>query len=179
MALKPSSFIRNPVLLFILSVLAVPAAAALFWQFGTCSSSPCGGERADVARAHVEASRTVATHRISMRQVQRPTAAEDARGWLGVRIQTLTPKRAKCAGVEATSGVLVVDTQAKMPARTAGFASHDVITHFDGHRVTTSCALSHRVASSTPGSRVPVRVIRDGVPVTLYPTLATHPEDRR
>ena len=91
-----------------------------------------------------------------------------------MRILTLNAKRARHAGVEPTRGVLVLDLQNGMPAQTAGFAPYDVVTHFAGQPTLSTCQLKKKVSAAEPGTRVPVRVIRDGVPVVLYPTLTSH-----
>lgn len=172
MALKPSSFIRNPLLLALLLAASIPAAAFFFCSGAACpAKSQSNVERTELAKVHVDASNQIATLEAKRVKVE----AKSQKGWLGVRIQTLTPKRAAYAGVETKRGVLILETQKNMPAHNAGFQAYDVVTHFNGQAVATNCQLKRRVMSTQAGTRVPVRVIRDGVPVTLFPTLTNSP----
>lgn len=170
MAITPRSFLRNPLLLMLALVLTVPAAYFLF--AGSCSNSQQINS-AELAKVKLESSRNVAT--IQAQQDQPPTVAEDGKGWLGIHIQTMNANRAKHAGVTPTSGVLVLGLLKGMSAQTSGFNPYDVVTHFDGQPVRTACQLKMRVHATDPGTRVPVRVIRDGKPLVLYPTLGSAP----
>lgn len=175
MAIKPRSFIRNPLLVLLLAVGAV-AAGILFTCPGSCPSSTAVQPelvQTQIAKQRVRASEQAAVIRA---QEARPVAAQAERGWLGVRIQTLTEQRARYAGVDADWGVLVLGLQSQMPAHTSGFRPYDVVTHVNKRAVRSACQLKRRITSQKPGSRVAVRVIRDGVPVVLYPTLTAAPE---
>jgi S1-C subfamily serine protease len=74
-----------------------------------------------------------------------------------------------------TRGVLIEDVLANMPAKRAGFQRHDVVTHFDGKRLTSACQLKRNVMSSEPGERVRVRILRHGQAMTLTPVLTRAP----
>lgn len=173
MAITPRSFLRNPLLLILLGALTLPAAFILFIG-GSCPSSQTV-DGAEVAKVKLETSRNIAS--IQAQQDQPPAVAKDDKGWLGIHIQTLNAKRAKYAGVETTSGVLVLDLLDGMAAQTSGFNPYDVVTHFNGQPTRTACQLKMRVHATEPGTRVPVRVIRDGQPVVLYPTVGAAPAD--
>ncbi len=84
------------------------------------------------------------------------------RGWLGVFIQDLDEGLAESFGYEGTSGALVGDVPADTPAEAAGILQGDVITHFQGKEVPNVERLRLEVAATRPGSRVELRVFRDG-----------------
>ncbi len=82
------------------------------------------------------------------------------RGWVGVRIQSITGDIAEGMGLPSTAGALVADVTANGPAARAGIRNGDVITAFDGRKVTDSRALS-RIAADTPiGKTVAVVIWR-------------------
>ncbi len=93
------------------------------------------------------------------------------RGWLGVHIQKLTPEMAESLNVPGGKGVLVADTTKDGPAEKAGIKSGDVIVAFDGKTVVAEHELPQIVAATRPGSKVEVRVVRDGKELTLPVTL--------
>ncbi|MGB3400208.1 MAG: DegQ family serine endoprotease [Candidatus Deferrimicrobiaceae bacterium] len=93
------------------------------------------------------------------------------RGWLGVYIQRLTPDMAESLNVPGKKGALVADVTKDGPAEKAGIRSGDVVVSFDGKGVESEHDLPQIVASTTPGKKVEVIVIRDGkevkVPVSI------------
>jgi serine protease Do len=95
---------------------------------------------------------------------------ETRRGWLGVRIQDVTPDVAEAMALPAAAGALVTDVP-DGPAKDAGIQSGDVITRFGGQDVADAGALTRRVADSPIGEAVPVIVLRDGKTETLAVTL--------
>ncbi|HEY7434107.1 MAG TPA: PDZ domain-containing protein, partial [Methylomirabilota bacterium] len=94
------------------------------------------------------------------------------RGWLGVTIQPLTPELAQGFNVKDGTGALVAGVQDKSPAARAGIKAGDVITQYDGRKVSTSADLPKLVAATAVGRQVPVTVVRGGRPVTLDVTIA-------
>jgi len=83
------------------------------------------------------------------------------RGWLGVGIQDLTPELATGFGIPGKTGVLVNKVYTSSPAERAHFADGDVITVFDGTKITGSHQLQNIVAETKVGKTVDVRVLRD------------------
>ncbi len=100
---------------------------------------------------------------------------ETRRGWLGVRIQDVTPDVAEAMGLAASKGALVTDVP-DGPAKDAGLKAGDVITTFDGKEIGTVRDLTRQVADSPVGSAVPVVVMRDGKTETLSVTLGRREE---
>jgi serine protease Do len=95
---------------------------------------------------------------------------ETRRGWLGVRIQDVTPDIAESMGLADAKGALVTDVP-DGPAKDAGITSGDVITRFDTNDVSSAGDLTRRVADAPIGEAVPVIVLRDGKTETLAVTL--------
>jgi len=89
------------------------------------------------------------------------------RGYLGVMIQDVTPAIAKQFDLKENSGALVGDVTPKSPAEKAGVKSGDVITEFNGKKVTDSRHLKLEAARIAPDQKVPVTVLRDGKTKTL------------
>jgi serine protease Do len=84
------------------------------------------------------------------------------RGWLGVSIQKLDPSLAESFGVPDAHGALVADVLKDSPAAKAGVQRGDVIIEFNKQKVDDFHDLPAIVAAVTPGSRVPMKVIRKG-----------------
>jgi serine protease Do len=84
-----------------------------------------------------------------------------------VVIQDVTPALAKQFNLKDNNGAIVGDVSPKSPAEKAGIESGDVITEFNGKKVTDSRHLKLEVARIQPGETVPVKVLRDGSTKTL------------
>ena len=85
------------------------------------------------------------------------------RGWLGVRIQTVTDEIAATLGLEEASGALVADVTPDSPAERAEFEPGDVILTFDGQDVPEMRDLPRIVANTEIGKEVEVVLLRKGV----------------
>ncbi|HEU5360632.1 MAG TPA: DegQ family serine endoprotease [Candidatus Deferrimicrobiaceae bacterium] len=94
------------------------------------------------------------------------------RGWLGVYIQRLTPDMAETLNVPGKKGALVADVTKDGPAEKSGIRSGDVITSFDGKEVSDEHELPQIVASTKPGKKVDVVVVREGKEVRIPVTIA-------
>jgi serine protease Do len=91
---------------------------------------------------------------------------ETRRGWLGVRIQDVTPDVAEAMGLASTNGALITDVP-DGPAKDAGMMAGDVIISFDGEDVSDTRELVRRVGEAPVGEAVRVIVMRDGATQTL------------
>ncbi len=100
---------------------------------------------------------------------------ETRRGWLGVRIQDVTPDVAEAMGLVSAKGALITDVP-DGPAKDAGLIAGDVITSFDGAEVADTRELVRRVADAPIGEAVPVVVQRDGKTENLLITLGRREE---
>jgi serine protease Do len=93
------------------------------------------------------------------------------RGWLGVKIQQVTPDIAESLGLSKARGALVAGVADKGPAKPAGIKSGDVIVKFDGKDVKDPRDLSKMVASTPVGKDVAVTVVRGGKEQDIKVTL--------
>lgn len=98
---------------------------------------------------------------------QLKTTGHTRRGWLGVRIQLVTPEIAQGLGLSEPKGALVSGLTAGGPAADAKLQSGDVIVSYDGKDVTDMHRLPRLVAETEVGKTVPMTVIRGGKEVSL------------
>ena len=101
------------------------------------------------------------------------------RGWIGVRIQTVTPELAESLGLDKPHGALVSAVTDKGPAQKAKIEVGDVILTFDGKPIDEMRELPRVVAETPIGKTVPVVVWRKGAKVALSARLAEFPEEKK
>lgn len=99
------------------------------------------------------------------------------RGWLGVRIQTVTPELAEAFGLKENSGALVAAVVDGSPAAKAGAKEGDVIIAFNDVEISEMSELPRVVAQTKVGKKVPLVVMRKGKKKTLYAKIAELEED--
>ena len=104
---------------------------------------------------------------------------EIRRGWIGVRIQTVTGEIAKTLGLEGRKGALVAGVSPDGPAAKAGIETGDLITGFDGKPVPEMRDLPRIVAETEIGKSVSVDIVRAGKPrkLTLKVGLLDEPKE--
>jgi len=84
------------------------------------------------------------------------------RGWLGVRIQTVSDEIAENLGLDGAKGALVTSVAEGGPAEKAGIEKGDVVVTFNGKDVSEMRKLPRIVAETEVGKSVPVEVWRKG-----------------
>ncbi|QQP90391.1 DegQ family serine endoprotease [Skermanella sp. TT6] len=89
------------------------------------------------------------------------------RGWLGVRIQGVTPEIAESLGLRSATGALVASVTPNGPAAEAGIQAGDVILTFDGKEVNEMRRLPRVVAETGVEEQVPVKLWRRGQEQTV------------
>ena len=89
------------------------------------------------------------------------------RGWLGVRIQAVTPEIAESLGLQQHKGALVASVTPNGPAAKAGIQAGDVVVKFDGKDINEMRRLPRVVAETPIEKAVPVEVWRKGKPVNV------------
>jgi serine protease Do len=125
--------------------------------------SPSGGS---IGIGFAVPSKTVAGVVDQLRQF-----GELRRGWLGVRIQSVTDEIAESLNIKPARGALVAGVDDKGPAKPAGIEPGDVVVKFDGKDVKDPKDLSRVVADTAVGKEVDVVVIRKGQEETKKVTL--------
>src|SRR6201995_4409670 len=125
--------------------------------------SPTGGS---IGIGFAVPSKTVAGVVDQLRQF-----GELRRGWLGVRIQTVTDEIAESLNVKPARGALIAGVEDKPRANPAGIEPGDVIVTFDGKEIKEPKDLSRVVADTAVGKEVEVVIIRKGAEQTVKVTL--------
>ncbi|HMC77447.1 MAG TPA: DegQ family serine endoprotease [Vicinamibacterales bacterium] len=93
------------------------------------------------------------------------------RARLGVTVQGITADMAAALGLPSAQGALISSVDPGSPAARAGIKQGDVITHYNGKAVADNNQLRNAVASTMPGTSVPVQLLRDGKSTTLQTTV--------
>jgi serine protease Do len=101
------------------------------------------------------------------------------RGWMGVRIQPVTPEIADSVGMKKAEGAIIDEPEAGGPAAKAGIVAGDIITAVDGKDIKDSRDLARRIASIAPGTTVTLAVLHNGDNKTVSLTLGQLPEQRQ
>ncbi len=101
------------------------------------------------------------------------------RGWLGVRIQSVTRDIAESIGLETAKGALVADVESESPAAKAGVQIQDTIISVNGDAVDSSKDLARKIASLAPGSDARLTVWRAGGEKMLTVKLGTLPVEQK
>ncbi|MBV9736064.1 MAG: DegQ family serine endoprotease [Acidisphaera sp.] len=99
------------------------------------------------------------------------------RGWLGVRIQEVTPDIAESVGLHDANGAMVAGVNDGGPADRAQIHNGDIILKFNGQDVKEMRNLPRIVAETAIGEQVPVVIWREGKEETLQTTVAEMPDD--
>ncbi len=100
------------------------------------------------------------------------------RGWLGVRIQEVTPEIAESLGLHDDRGAMVAGVSDDGPAGKAKIRNGDVILKFNNEDVTSWHVLPRIVAETPIGQSVPVALWRDGKEQDLQVSVAELPDDQ-
>ena len=101
------------------------------------------------------------------------------RGWLGVKIQQVTPDIAESLGLKEASGAMVAAVDDNGPAAAAKLHTGDIILKFDGQDVKEMRTLPRIVAETAINKQVPVTVWRDGKEATLQVKIGELPDDQQ
>jgi Do/DeqQ family serine protease len=102
---------------------------------------------------------------------QLKTNGKVSRSQLGVTVQGVTADLAESLKLPDTSGALVSNVTPDSAAERAGLRQGDVIVGIDGEKLSDSNALRNRIASTKPGSKVALEIVRNGSTQTVQATL--------
>jgi serine protease Do len=84
------------------------------------------------------------------------------RGFLGVGLADLDVIAARQLGLRDTEGAVIAGIERGSPADRGGLRMYDIVTRFNGKKITSSDELRDQVADAAIGSKVDVEVIREG-----------------
>ena len=101
------------------------------------------------------------------------------RGYLGISVQDMDPRLAKSLNLNVLSGVLVSQVDRGSPAQKAGLRPGDVIVQLNGRKVERVSPFRNELASSPPGTKVELTLIRYGRLFTTEMVIALPPKERR
>ncbi len=99
------------------------------------------------------------------------------RGWLGVKIQSVTDDMAESLGLDKAEGALVASVSPDSPADKAGMRAGDILIKFDGKSIKEMRELPRIVADTEIGRSVKVIVLRKGKERPLRVTIEELVED--
>lgn len=94
------------------------------------------------------------------------------RGWIGVRIQSVTDDIAESLDLGAVRGALVASVTPKGPADAAGLKPGDIVTEFNGQKLDAVKQLPRLVADTAIDTTATLRVYRDGKTLNLSVKIA-------
>lgn len=114
---------------------------------------------------------------VKMIQEQLQATGKVVRGYMGVRIQDLTPALAESFGLPNTDGVLVAEVTDNSPASQAGLQAGDVIVSLDNVPMQNLGQLRNLIAMTTPGKTVHFQIIRDGKKQDIAMTVGELPAE--
>ena len=110
-------------------------------------------------------------------QIVRPTVetlirdGKISHGHIGIGIADVTPENVKFFEGSTAAGGVVTQVEPDSPGAKAGLQIGDVISEIDGRKVSDAGELQVIVGQKQPGSKVMLKVLRDGksmsIPVTL------------
>jgi serine protease Do len=99
------------------------------------------------------------------------------RGWLGVTIQDVTPDLAHEFGLKESTGALITDIFSGSPADKAGMKRGDIIIEVEGKEIKNVVSLRNMIAQSKVGSRINLKVMRDGKTIPFEIAIVEFPSD--
>jgi serine protease Do len=103
------------------------------------------------------------------------TQGHVTRGRLGIGIQEVSTQLAQSFKLADARGALVTAVEADGPAAKAGVSVGDVILRFDNKDVAAAADLPRLVASTKPGTEVPIELWHDGAARTVKATIVAAP----
>jgi serine protease Do len=92
---------------------------------------------------------------------------ETRRGWLGVKLQSITDDISQSMNVVGKKGALVADVTKDGPSAKAGIEVGDIIVEFDGKPIVEMRNLPRAVGETDVGREVNVKVVRNGKEMQL------------
>jgi len=101
------------------------------------------------------------------------------RGFLGIGIQDLNQDLAKSFNIKDSKGALISDVKEDSPAEQAGLRQGDVIIQYDSIPVEDGVALQRLVTKTPVGTKVSLKVIRDGQEREMTVRIGEQPDETK
>ncbi len=98
-----------------------------------------------------------------------------ARGYVGIRMDDLTPDKAEFFGSKQGEGVIVTAVEKDSPAGKAGVKVNDIVTAMNGKEVKDMGELRRSVAMLHPGDKIELAIQREGKSMNITVTVAKRP----
>ena len=102
-----------------------------------------------------------------------------SRGWIGVKIQNITPEIAESMGLKSTKGALVAQPQRGGPADVAGLKAGDIVVAVNGEKIEGPRDLARRIAALGPKKSADLVFLRGGAEKSVRLTLGALPEEKQ
>jgi serine protease Do len=96
-------------------------------------------------------------------------------GWLGIKVQQITPDMADALGMETPRGSIVAHVNEPGAAATAGIQVGDIILDYNGTAPSDERALLRDISQTAPGTRVSLTVLRKGETKEVVATVGEWP----
>ncbi|MDX2237369.1 MAG: Do family serine endopeptidase [Hyphomonadaceae bacterium] len=97
---------------------------------------------------------------------------EVRRGWLGVRLASVTPEIAQRNALPQQGGAVITRITPDSPAARAGLRAGDVVVRFAGRAIADGRSLTRMVAEAEVGGAAPIDIVREGRRMTMAVTIA-------
>jgi len=97
------------------------------------------------------------------------------RGWLGIEAHEINAEIARTLNLKVTDGVIVTGVARDGPAHRAGLQPGDVIRSIDGKQITTGGEALVAISGRKPGSRLVLKILRDGREMAVEVTATERP----
>ncbi len=102
---------------------------------------------------------------------------EIERGFLGVGLEPMNDDLADSLGLQRNRGEIIQNVQDDSAASRAGLRAGDIVTAINGRDVTSEQSVSFLVANLTPGTSIPITILREGRELELTATLGRRPSE--
>jgi serine protease DegS len=97
------------------------------------------------------------------------------RGWMGVRVQSITPQLSQSFSLGVSKGVIITNVIRNSPAHLAGLTLGDVITHINNESVFHERQILNQVIAYRPGETITLQGLRRAQEVEWEITVGQRP----
>lgn len=97
------------------------------------------------------------------------------RGWLGISIEEITPSLNQRLQLGELKGLLVTSVAENGPAGKAGIRMGDILTHIGNQLIDNGNSSMHEIAHTPPGTKIPIRLVREGSAQSILVTIGERP----